>query len=90
MDDSEYTRRVRAKLPPEAAHVPVWDPTVSDDRPDVPVWRYRSIADGTELIPLYAAWFGLALQNPPSQPGVPPGVPGILPGVPVPPVPIVP
>ncbi|MFB8004969.1 hypothetical protein [Nocardia sp. NPDC056000] len=67
MDESEYTRRVRAKLPPEAAHVPVWDSTVSDDRPDVPVWRYRAIADGTDLIHLYAARFGLELLG---EPGV--------------------
>ncbi|MFF2555151.1 hypothetical protein ACFVUS_29395 [Nocardia sp. NPDC058058] len=67
MDESDYTRRVRAKLPPEAAHIPIWDPTVPHDRPDVPVWRYRSIASGTDLIQLYTARFGLELFG---EPGV--------------------
>ncbi|MVU77442.1 hypothetical protein GPX89_09295 [Nocardia sp. ET3-3] len=67
MDESEYTRRIRAKLPPEAAQIPIWDATVPEDRPDVPVWRYRSVASDTALVELYAARFGLELLG---EPGV--------------------
>lgn len=65
MDESEYVRRIRAKLPPEAAHIPIWDTTVPEDRPDVPVWRYRSIANDSALAKLYAARFGLELLGEP-------------------------